>query len=146
MTFRFIHTADWQIGKPFDSLGAEVAPLLREARLAAIDRLAALARDEQIAHVLVAGEGAAAGAAAAAKIPGVTKVLTGPEAPVLAEPLAALLVSLAPGYSHLLAPASAAVTGRSASVIWTRRPQPVASSTSQTASRPASAMPAASSA
>jgi electron transfer flavoprotein alpha subunit len=59
-------------------------------------------------HVLVAGEGAGAAAAAAAKLPGVAKVLTGPEAPVLAEPLAALLVALAPGYSHLLAPASAA--------------------------------------
>ena len=56
MTFPFIHTADWQIGKPFESLGAEVAPLLREARLAAIDRLAALAREEQITHVLVAGD------------------------------------------------------------------------------------------
>lgn len=56
MTFRFIHTADWQIGKPFESLGAEVAPLLREARLAAIDRLAALAREQQITHVLVAGD------------------------------------------------------------------------------------------
>lgn len=59
-------------------------------------------------HVLVTGEGAAAGAAAAAKLPGVAKVLTGAEGPVLAEPLAALLVALAPGYSHLLAPASAA--------------------------------------
>ncbi|WP_198371061.1 electron transfer flavoprotein subunit alpha/FixB family protein [Roseomonas rosulenta] len=59
-------------------------------------------------HVLVTGEGAAAGAAAAAKLPGVAKVLTGGEGHVLAEPLAALLVSMAPGYSHLLAPASAA--------------------------------------
>jgi electron transfer flavoprotein alpha subunit len=59
-------------------------------------------------HVLVVGEGAAAGAAAAAKLPGVAKVLTGAEGPVLAEPLAALLVAMAPGYSHLLAPASAA--------------------------------------
>ncbi|MEO3475043.1 FAD-binding protein [Roseomonas sp. CAU 1739] len=58
-------------------------------------------------HVLLVGEGAAAAAPAAAKIAGVAKVLTGAEAPVLAEPLAALLVSMAPGYSHLLAPASA---------------------------------------
>jgi electron transfer flavoprotein alpha subunit len=50
-------------------------------------------------HVLVAGEGAGAAAAAAAKLPGVAKVLTGAEAPVLAEPLAALLVSLAGSYS-----------------------------------------------
>lgn len=56
MTFRFIHTADWQIGKPFDTIGGDVAPLLREARLAAIDRLAALAGEQGAAHVLVAGD------------------------------------------------------------------------------------------
>jgi electron transfer flavoprotein alpha subunit len=58
-------------------------------------------------HVLVLG---AEGAAAAAKLPGVAKVLTadGPAyANGLAEPVAALLVALAPGYSHLLAPGSA---------------------------------------
>ena len=51
-----------------------------------------------------------AAAAAAAKLPGVAKVLTRrrAEAHGLAEPLAALLVAMAPGYSHLLAPASAA--------------------------------------
>jgi len=59
-------------------------------------------------HVLVAGQGAAAAAAAAAKLPGVAKVLCAEGGPMLAEPLAALLVRLAPGYSHLLAPASAA--------------------------------------
>lgn len=59
-------------------------------------------------HVLVAGEGAAAAAPAAAKLPGVAKVLTAEGGPALAEPMAALIVALAPGYSHLLAPASAA--------------------------------------
>jgi electron transfer flavoprotein alpha subunit len=58
-------------------------------------------------HLLVLG---AEGAAAAAQLPGVAKVLvahgTGVEA-ALAEPVAALLVALAPGYSHLLAPGSA---------------------------------------
>jgi electron transfer flavoprotein alpha subunit len=58
-------------------------------------------------HVLVLG---AEGAAAAAKLPGVAKVLVakgeGVEA-ALAEPVAALMVALAPGYSHLLAPGSA---------------------------------------
>jgi electron transfer flavoprotein alpha subunit len=61
-------------------------------------------------HALVAGEGVAAAAAAAAKLPGVTKVLVA-DAPALAhalaEPLAALLVSLAPGYSHLFAASTA---------------------------------------
>jgi electron transfer flavoprotein alpha subunit len=62
-------------------------------------------------HVLVAGEAPEAAAAAAAQLPGVAKVLTAASAAyghALAEPMAALLVSLAPGYSHLLAPASAA--------------------------------------
>ncbi|MCA3387662.1 MAG: electron transfer flavoprotein subunit alpha/FixB family protein [Roseomonas sp.] len=61
-------------------------------------------------HVLVAGGATGAAAAAAAKLPSVAKVLTA-EAEIyahgLAEPMAALLVALAPGYSHLLAPASA---------------------------------------
>ena len=60
--------------------------------------------------VLVAGHDVQAAAAAAAKLPGVSRVLVA-DAPVfehlLAEPVAALLVSLAPGYSHLLAAASA---------------------------------------
>jgi electron transfer flavoprotein alpha subunit len=62
-------------------------------------------------HVLVLGEGAAAAAASAAALPGVAKVLLAEDAALahrLAEPVAALLVALAPGYSHLLAPASAA--------------------------------------
>ncbi len=61
-------------------------------------------------HVLVAGLGVQAAAQAAAKLPGVARVLVA-DAPVfehlLAEPVAALLVALAPGYTHLLAAASA---------------------------------------
>jgi electron transfer flavoprotein alpha subunit len=58
-------------------------------------------------HVLVLGR---EGAAAAAKLPGVAKVLVaGGEGTgkALAEPVAAQLVALAPGYTHLLAPGSA---------------------------------------
>jgi electron transfer flavoprotein alpha subunit len=59
-------------------------------------------------HVLVAGEGCAAAADAAAKIAGVSKVRLA-DAPQyghgLAEPLAALVVSLAGEYSHVLTPA-----------------------------------------
>jgi electron transfer flavoprotein alpha subunit len=58
-------------------------------------------------HVLVLG---AEGADAAAKLPGVAQVLVARGAAYehgLAEPAAALLVTLAPGYSHLLAPGSA---------------------------------------
>jgi electron transfer flavoprotein alpha subunit len=61
-------------------------------------------------HGLVAGENVGATAEAAAKIAGVTKVLVadGPAyAHALAEPLAALIVSLAGDYSHVLAAATA---------------------------------------
>jgi DNA repair exonuclease SbcCD nuclease subunit len=54
--FVFLHTADWQIGKPFGSFPADKAALLREARLEAIDRLAAVARQNNATHVLVAGD------------------------------------------------------------------------------------------
>jgi electron transfer flavoprotein alpha subunit len=60
--------------------------------------------------VLVAGSGADAAAAAAAQIAGVRKVIQ-IDAPALAdqlaEPLAAQILSLANGYSHVLAPATA---------------------------------------
>jgi electron transfer flavoprotein alpha subunit len=69
---------------------------------------AALALGET--HVLVAGAGLDAAAAAAAKLPGVAKVLVA-DAPaldhLLAEPTAALLVALAPAYSHLMAATTA---------------------------------------
>src|SRR6476619_1694793 len=61
-------------------------------------------------HALVAGSNLGAAAAAAAKLPGVAKVLTA-DSPaldhLLAEPTAALLVALAPNYSHLLAATTA---------------------------------------
>jgi electron transfer flavoprotein alpha subunit len=61
-------------------------------------------------HVLVAGHGAEAVAQAAAQIAGVTKVLHA-DAPGfehgLAENLAAQVMAVAPGYSHLLFPATA---------------------------------------
>ena len=61
-------------------------------------------------HVLVIGKDIAAAAAAAAKLPGVSKVLVADSddyANPLAEKLAALILALAPGYTHLLAPATA---------------------------------------
>jgi electron transfer flavoprotein alpha subunit len=61
-------------------------------------------------HALVAGAGLGDASAAAAKLPGVTKVLVA-DAPaldhLLAEPTAALLVALAPNYSHILAATTA---------------------------------------
>lgn len=56
MTFTFVHTADWQIGRLFASFPADKAPLLREARLSVIGRIAAVARRCGAGHVLVAGD------------------------------------------------------------------------------------------
>jgi len=61
-------------------------------------------------HVLVAGQGAGAVAEAAAKLSGVEKVLLADDALYahrLAEPLAALIVSLAPGYDAIVGPSTA---------------------------------------
>ena len=58
-------------------------------------------------HLLVAGSGCKAAADAGAKLPGVAKVLLCDDAAYahgLAENVAALLVKLAPSYSHVLAP------------------------------------------
>lgn len=52
---RFVHTADWQIGKVFKRFGEREA-LFREARLDAIEALGQLARREGARHVLVAGD------------------------------------------------------------------------------------------
>lgn len=60
-------------------------------------------------HVLVAGSGAKAAADAAAKLSGVSKVLLADDASLannLAEPLAALIVSLAGSYDTIIAPAT----------------------------------------
>ncbi|CAN7313916.1 FAD-binding protein [Rhizobium sp. LjRoot30] len=60
-------------------------------------------------HVLVAGSGAAAAADAAAKLAGVSKVLVADDAALghnLAEPLAALIVSLAGNYDTIIAAAT----------------------------------------
>ena len=56
MTLRLLHTADWQLGKPYHNLPAEVAPLLREARFAAVRTIAELAARHEAAAVLVAGD------------------------------------------------------------------------------------------
>ncbi len=79
---------------------------LKSATLHAVTAAAKIDADVAI---LVAGQGCRAVAEAAAKVAGVKKVLLA-EAPALehalAEPLAALIVQLAPAYSHILAPAT----------------------------------------
>lgn len=52
---RFIHTADWQIGKPFKQFG-ERESVLKQARLTVIARIADLAKQQGAEHVLVAGD------------------------------------------------------------------------------------------
>jgi DNA repair exonuclease SbcCD nuclease subunit len=52
---RFIHTADWQIGKSFRRYG-EREDQLKRARLDAIERIGALALRENAPFVLVAGD------------------------------------------------------------------------------------------
>jgi DNA repair exonuclease SbcCD nuclease subunit len=56
MAFTFLHTADWQIGKPYGGFEPEVQGVLRDARLSAIDRLAEAALRAGARHVLVAGD------------------------------------------------------------------------------------------
>ncbi|ARJ69485.1 electron transfer flavoprotein subunit alpha/FixB family protein [Paracoccus contaminans] len=77
--------------------------LNRDATAKAVSAVKALGE----VTVLVAGEGAQAAAADAAQIDGVSKVLVA-EGPAyshrLAEPMAALIVSLAGGFSHIAAP------------------------------------------
>ncbi len=79
---------------------------LKPATLHAVSAAAAIGGE---IHVLVAGQGCAAVAEAAARVAGVAKARLA-DSPALehqlAENLAPLLVGLAPGYSHLVAPAT----------------------------------------
>src|SRR3546814_8603749 len=53
---RFLHTADWQLGKPFGRFEPEVRAALGEARFDAIDRIGEVAAANQVEHVIVAGD------------------------------------------------------------------------------------------
>jgi len=53
---RFLHTADWQIGRAYTTFDPEVAPLLAEARFTAVQRIAQLATEHAVDAVLVAGD------------------------------------------------------------------------------------------
>ncbi|HEX6143431.1 MAG TPA: metallophosphoesterase [Geminicoccaceae bacterium] len=54
---RFIHTADWHIGRHFRFVhDAHRQSVLKQARIDAIQRIAALARQHGAGHVLVAGD------------------------------------------------------------------------------------------
>jgi electron transfer flavoprotein alpha subunit len=80
---------------------------LRDATQKALTAASAIGAE---VHVLVAGKDCQPAADAAAKLKGVAKVLIADAAPyehMLAEPVAALIVSLASGYDAIVAPATA---------------------------------------
>jgi DNA repair exonuclease SbcCD nuclease subunit len=57
MAIRLLHTADWQLGKPFTRFAeGDSGAILREARFDAVRRLGALAVEVEAAAVLVAGD------------------------------------------------------------------------------------------
>ncbi|MEE4213133.1 MAG: DNA repair exonuclease, partial [Parvularcula sp.] len=56
MSFRFLHTADWQLGKPFTRFDPGLRGRLEAARLETISRMADAARRGGAGHVLVAGD------------------------------------------------------------------------------------------
>jgi DNA repair exonuclease SbcCD nuclease subunit len=56
MTFRFIHSSDWHIAKPFRRFEPALAGELAAARLGIITRLAKIARERGARHILVAGD------------------------------------------------------------------------------------------
>lgn len=53
---KIIHSADWQLGKPFGRFEPDVRSALTEARFDAIDVLGQAAAEHGAAHVLVAGD------------------------------------------------------------------------------------------
>lgn len=55
-SMKMIHSADWQLGKPFARFPQEVRGALTEARLDAIDRIANAAATTGSSHVVVAGD------------------------------------------------------------------------------------------
>lgn len=56
MAIRLLHTADWQLGKPFTRFSGDIGAILREERFAVLRRIAALATEIDAAAVLVAGD------------------------------------------------------------------------------------------
>ena len=56
MGVRILHTADWQLGKPFNNIPGDAGAVLREARFDAVRTIAALAVEHGVDAVLVAGD------------------------------------------------------------------------------------------
>lgn len=55
-SIKVMHTADWQLGKPFGRFPSEVRVALSDARLDVIDRIGAVSVSSGSNHVLVAGD------------------------------------------------------------------------------------------
>lgn len=53
---RLLHTADWQLGRTFAGVDGDAGAALREARFEAVRTMAALARENAVDAVLVAGD------------------------------------------------------------------------------------------
>ena len=53
---KFVHTADWQLGKTFGQFDEGLSETLRQARLDAIEKIANIALENQANHILVAGD------------------------------------------------------------------------------------------
>ncbi|MGB6319090.1 MAG: metallophosphoesterase, partial [Litorimonas sp.] len=56
MGIRFIHTADWQLGKPFGRFGGALAGRLTAERQECVGRIARAALENDAAHIVVAGD------------------------------------------------------------------------------------------
>ncbi len=56
MTFRFVHTADWQLGKQFANIPGDAGAALRERRVETVKAVGRLAAERDADAVLVAGD------------------------------------------------------------------------------------------
>ena len=56
MGINLIHTADWQLGRVFGSVGSDAGVLLRRQRFRTVQHIAELASQHNVAAVLVAGD------------------------------------------------------------------------------------------
>ncbi len=56
MTFRFVHTADWQLGKQFASIPGDAGAALRGRRIETVRTIGRLATERGVDAVLVAGD------------------------------------------------------------------------------------------
>lgn len=56
VSFKFIHTADWQIGKPFGNIPGDAGAALRLQRFDTVRKIAELAKQHAVDAVIVAGD------------------------------------------------------------------------------------------